>query len=70
VEEEFQVDTDHEYDFIDEHFVAAINTSSIYETTQETGYDYCISEHDAHSSINISNTFNHNFINLLFLPES
>ena len=69
-EEEVQDDTDYTYDFIGEYLEEAINTSIIYESRQETDYDYWISKHNAHASISIKNTLHYNFINLLFFPES
>ena len=69
-EEEVQDNTDHTYGFTDDYLEEAINTSNIYESTQETDYYYWISEHNSHASISINNTFHNKFMNLLFLPES
>jgi hypothetical protein len=55
--EELQADTDHIYGFIDEYLEEAINTSNIYEATQENDYDYYVSEYNAHDSISINIIF-------------
>jgi hypothetical protein len=68
--EELQADKDHTYDFIDEYLEESINTSNIYDSTQETDYDYCISEQNAHAGISRGNTFCKKCMNLLFLSES
>jgi hypothetical protein len=56
-EEELQVDTDHTYGCIHQYLEEVINTSNAYASTQETDYEYWISEHNAHVSITMNNTF-------------
>jgi hypothetical protein len=68
-EEELQDGTEQDYGFIDEFLEEAVNTSNIYESQQETDYDYWTSEHNIHTSISINNTRYNKCINLLFLPE-
>jgi hypothetical protein len=55
-EEELQDSTEQDYEFIDEFLEEAVNTSNIYESHQETDYDYWASEHNIHTSISINNT--------------
>jgi hypothetical protein len=68
-EEELQDGTEQDYGFIDEFLEEAVNTSNIYESQQETDYDYWTSEHNIHTSIRINNTLYNKCMNLLFLPE-
>jgi hypothetical protein len=68
-EEELQDSTEQDYGFTDEFLEEAVNTSNIYESQQETDYDYWISEHNIHTSISINNTLYNKCMNLLFLPE-
>jgi hypothetical protein len=68
-EEELQHHTKQDYGFIDEFLEEAVNTSNIYESHQETDYDYWTSEHSIHTSISINNTLYNKCMNLLFLPE-
>jgi hypothetical protein len=49
--------------------ISAVNTSNIYESQQETDYDYWTSEHSIHTSISMNNTLYNKCMNLLFLPE-
>ena len=51
-EEDIQDNTGHThtFGFIDEYLEEAINTSNMYESTQETDYDYWISEHSVHAN--------------------
>jgi hypothetical protein len=60
----------HTYEFIDEYLEEVINTSNVYESTQEIDYNDWISEHNSHASISVNNTFYDKSMNLLFLPES
>ena len=69
-EEEVQDGTEQDYGFIDEFLEEAINTSNIYESQQETDYDFWTSEHNVHASISINNTLYNKCMNLLFLPEN
>ena len=69
-EEEVQDGTEQDYGFIDEFLEEAINTSNIYESQQETDYDFWSSEHNVHASISINNTLYNKCMNLLFLPEN
>jgi hypothetical protein len=39
-EKKLQDDTEQDYGFIDEFLEEAVNTSNIYESQQETDYDY------------------------------
>jgi hypothetical protein len=55
-EKELQDDTEQDYGFIYEFLEEAVNTSNIYESQQETDYDYWTSEHNIHTSISINNT--------------
>jgi hypothetical protein len=68
-EEELQDGTEQDYGFIDEFLEEAVNTSNIYESQQETDYDYWTSEHNIHTSININYTLYNKCMNLLFLQE-
>jgi hypothetical protein len=68
-EEELQDGTGKDYGFIDEFLEEAVITSYIYESQQETDYDYWTSEHNVHKSISINNTLYNTCMNLLFLPE-
>jgi hypothetical protein len=68
-EEELQAHKDHTYVLIDECLEEAINNSNLYESTHENDYNYWTSEHDAHASININNTFYSKCMNLLFPTE-
>ena len=69
-EEEVQDGTEQDYGFIDEFLEEAINTSSIYESQQETDYDLWTSENNVHESISINSTLYNKCMNLLFLPEN
>jgi hypothetical protein len=68
-EEELQDGSEQDYGFIDEFLEEAVNISNIYESQQETDYDYWTSEHTIHTSISINNTLYNKCMNLLFLPE-
>jgi hypothetical protein len=68
-EEELQDSTEQDYGFIDEFLEKVVNTSNIYESQQETDYDYWTSEHNIHTSISINNTLYNKCMNVLFLPE-
>jgi hypothetical protein len=68
-EEELQDGSEQDYGFIDEFLEEAVNTSNIYESQQETDYDYWTSERSIHTSISINNNLYNKCMNLLFLPE-
>jgi hypothetical protein len=68
-EEELQDSTEQDYGFIDEFLEEAVNISNIYESQQETDYDYWTSDHNIHTSTSINNTLYNKCMNLLFLPE-
>jgi hypothetical protein len=70
VEEELQADTNHTSGFIDEILEEAMNTNNVHESTEETNYDYCNSEDNAHGSVSENNNFYGMCMNLLFLAES
>jgi hypothetical protein len=38
--EEFQIDTDHTYGFIDNYFEETINNSKVFESIKNTDYNY------------------------------
>jgi hypothetical protein len=69
-EEELQDGSEQDYGFIDEFLEEAVNTSNIYESQQETDYDYWTSDHNVHTSISINNTLYKKCMNLLFLPDN
>ena len=68
-DQELQDGKEQDYGFIDEFLEEAVNTSKIYESQQETDYDYWTSEHNIHTSISINITLYNKYMNLLFLPE-
>jgi hypothetical protein len=68
-EEELQDGKDQDYGFIDEFLEDTVNTSNIYESQQETDFDYWTSEQNIHTSISINNTLYNKCMNRLFLPE-
>jgi hypothetical protein len=55
--------------FIDESLEEADKNSNLYESDQETGYDFWTSERNIHTSISINNALCNKCMNLLFLPE-
>jgi hypothetical protein len=47
----------------------SVNTSNIYESQQETDYDFWTSEHKVHTSINKNHEWDRKYMGLLFLFE-
>jgi hypothetical protein len=48
--------TDQTYAFVDEFLEEAMKGSSIYEADQDVDYEYWSSNHNAHATLNISNS--------------
>jgi hypothetical protein len=55
-EEEVQDGTEQDCGFIDEFLEEAVNASNIYESRQDTEYDFWTLEHNVHTSISMNNT--------------
>jgi hypothetical protein len=47
----------------------AMKSSSIYETDQDVDYEYWSSNHNAHSTLSVSNSLHLKCMNLIHLPE-
>jgi hypothetical protein len=62
-EEDVQNDADQNYSFIDKFLEEAVEDSNLYESVQETGYDWTL-EHNIYAS-----TLHNKCTNLLNLPE-
>jgi hypothetical protein len=68
-EEDVQHDADQNYTFIDEFLKEVVENSNLYESNQETGYDFWTSEHNIHASISINNTLHYKCMSLLFFCQ-
>jgi hypothetical protein len=64
-EEDLQDGTEQDYEFIDEFHEEAVNAFNLYESQQDTDYDFWTSEDNVHTSISINNTLKNKCMNLL-----
>jgi hypothetical protein len=69
-EDTIKDNTDQTYPFVDEFLEEAMKSSSIYEVDEDADYEYWSSNHNAHSTLSISNSLhNESCMNLLHLPD-
>ena len=68
-EEIAQNDTDQAYGFMNEFLEEAIRSSSIHESEEDVEYEYWSSDHNALTTLNISNSLHNKCRSLLLLPE-
>jgi hypothetical protein len=61
--------TNQTYAFVDEFLEEAIKSSILYEADQDVDYEYWSSNHNAHSTLSISNSLHNKCMNLIHLPE-
>ena len=68
-EELVQVDKDNTYGFVDEFLEEAIRSSSKYESEEDIENEYWTSDHNAFTTLRMSNSLHKKCMNLLFPPE-
>jgi hypothetical protein len=56
---------DQTYAFVDEFLEEAMKSSSLYETDEDVDYEYWSSNHNAHTTLSISNSLHNKCMNLL-----
>jgi hypothetical protein len=68
-EDAIKDNTDQTNAFVDEFLKDAIKSSNIHETDEDVDYEYWSSNHNAHATLNISNSLHNKCMNLLHLSE-
>jgi hypothetical protein len=68
-EEIDQNNTDKTYGFVDEFLEEAIRSASIHESEEDIEYEYWSSDHNAFTTLSITNSLYNKCRNLLLLPE-
>jgi hypothetical protein len=68
-EDAIKENTDQTYAFVDEFLEESMTSSSIYETDEDVDYEYWSSNHNAHTTLSISNSLHDKCMNLLHVPE-